>query len=167
MANLRDRRGQGTREHVSIIIQWHSLYQSKKHTVFFLARSPEAPRTTMTVLSLSSMALRRLLSAWSPYDCRKTSPDIPSMLPATDNCDRDTSLLGGGAILIVQASPRDRDSMAGSNQLTRQNAAQRPSCRALLSRLGFRWAGKGSRSNRQLSIGQEQKGAQQEVAVVE
>lgn len=28
------------------------------HTVFFFARSPEAPRTTMTVLSLSSMVLR-------------------------------------------------------------------------------------------------------------
>lgn len=31
-------------------------------TVFFLARSPEAPRTTMTVLSLSSMALRCFVS---------------------------------------------------------------------------------------------------------
>lgn len=29
-----------------------------EHTVFFFARSPEAPRTTMTVLSLSSMVLR-------------------------------------------------------------------------------------------------------------
>ena len=29
-----------------------------RHTVFFFARSPEAPKTTMTVLSLSSIELR-------------------------------------------------------------------------------------------------------------
>lgn len=41
---------------VSIMIIW--LEQGiNALTVFFFARSPEAPRTTMTVLSLSSMAL--------------------------------------------------------------------------------------------------------------
>lgn len=56
------------------------------HTVFFLARSPEAPRTTMTVLSLSSTTLGN-----SQHLSRtRCSPNSSSV------CDTRAWLLAGG-----------------------------------------------------------------------
>lgn len=54
--NLRDRRGQGTTKRQSMAEAYGPVLG--EHTVFFFAKSPEAPRTTITVLFLSSMALR-------------------------------------------------------------------------------------------------------------
>lgn len=54
--NLRDRRGQGTTERQSMAEAYGPVVGG--HTVFFFAKSPEAPRTTITVLFLSSMALQ-------------------------------------------------------------------------------------------------------------
>ncbi len=50
-----------TTQETSVAKSVHVLGGSRygiRHTVFFFARSPEAPKTTMTVLSLSSIELR-------------------------------------------------------------------------------------------------------------
>lgn len=54
--HLRGRRGQGTVQSGLVDDSVH-ICAIDDLTVFFFAKSPEAPRTTMTVLSRSSMLL--------------------------------------------------------------------------------------------------------------
>ncbi len=89
-----DQTRQGTVERVSA----NTVYSSGETfepTVFFLARSPEAPKTMMMVLSLSSMELQLCIAVSKDVrSARQIYSEIELDPPERHDCLKDLDCLG-------------------------------------------------------------------------